>query len=92
MTFITKSNSINVMFKYIPNGKVFNYNGSKYVKMSTRTARLVDNTAIWFYFSPKYICSISIYTEEKPLSGLHCQIPANIPDIPDIPASPGTKT
>ena len=60
MANITKSNPINVMFKYIPNGKVFNYNGSEYVKMSTRTARLVDNTAIWFYFSAKDICSIMV--------------------------------
>ena len=47
-------------FKDLKVGKPFRYNGSTYVKKSSRTAYLLDMYSRWFYFSHSDIVSLEI--------------------------------
>ena len=40
-------------FKQLYIGEHFQFNGTTYIKQSTRTARIQASPSIWFYFSQK---------------------------------------
>ena len=46
-----------MIFKQLQIGQHFHYNGTEYVKQSSRTAFLANSPAIWFYFSIYQECN-----------------------------------
>ena len=40
-----------MIFRDLPIGSHFHYNGTEYKKHSSRTAKLISNPSVWFYFS-----------------------------------------
>lgn len=48
-------------FKELPAKTVFNYNGNRCVKQSTRTAKYIDYKH-WFYFGQNDLCVVGNYS------------------------------
>ena len=63
--FYTYYNVYDVRFDFIIIGDTFDFNGTTYIKKSSRTAYVQNGGGKWFYFSNNDICDVYLHEAKK---------------------------